>query len=242
MASSEQSFADRHARAQSMHDEIAGFTPAFAPQDPNLTPSAFQSYVNAVEAQNDAVSEAESVLSPLTDSRLVAAAALKDKALRVKDFVGANVAWKKYLPAITKAADAVRGYVISKKATPPPAGTTPAPAKKARQGSRSQQGYADLEKLFGKLIAQVAKITGYTAPANSGLTKAELDTQDGTFTNLNDEVSTAESNLSEAQRIRKDYYDGENGLKEKMKCIKKAVRSQYGASSTQYAAVKGIAL
>ena len=31
-------------------------------------------------------------------------------------------------------------------------------------------------------------------------------------------------------------------MKEKMKCINKAVRSQYGITSTQYAAVRGIAL
>ena len=225
-----------------MQDVIAGFVPAFTPQDANLSPNAFQSYINGVETKNDIVSNAESTLSPLTEARFTASTGIKDKALRVKDFIGANIVWKKYLNAVTKAADTVRGYVIPKKTAAPVAGAAPVAAKKARQGARSQQGFADLEKLFGKLIAQVGKITGYTAPANSGLTKAELEAQDAAFTTLNDEVSTAEADLAEAQRIRKDFYDGENGLKEKMKCIKKAVRSQYGINSTQYAAVKGIGL
>ena len=225
-----------------MHDSIDGFTPAFVPLDPNLAPGAFQSYLNAVESQNDAVSDAEAVYSPLVESRLTAANAIKEKALRVKDYVNANVAWKKYVKAITAAADNVRGYSLPKKALLPPASVVPPTPKKVGQGARSQQGFADLESLFGKLINQVEKITGYTAPALSGLTIAELKAQDAAFTLLNDDVSEAEADLSEAQRVRKDFYDGENGLKEKMKCIKKAVRSQYGNASPQYAAVSGIKL
>jgi hypothetical protein len=85
-------------------------------------------------------------------------------------------------------------------------------------------------------------VTGYAATVGSGLMITELTAQDAAFTLLNDNVSEAEETLAEAQRIRKDFYDGENGLKEKMKSIKKAVRSQYGSASTQYAAVVGIAL
>lgn len=242
MTPSERSFADRHQRGQAMHDAIDGFAPAFNPQDSNLAAGAFQSYLNGVEATNDAVSEAEAVLTPLTDERTAAAEALKDKALRVKDHVGANVAWKKHLKAISAAADNVRGYSLPKKVVPPPAGSPPPVPKKARQGARSQQSFADLEKLFGKLLAQVKKVTGYAATVGSGLMITELTAQDDAFTLLNDNVSEAEETLSEAQRIRKDFYDGENGLREKMKSIKKAVRAQYGSASTQYAAVVGIAL
>ena len=225
-----------------MRDATAGFNPLFNPKDPNLAPDAFQSYLNAIEEKNDVVSDAEAVLSPIVESRISAAIDIKDKALRVKDFVGSNIAWKKYFKSIAAAADAVRGYRIPKKPATPAPGTPPSPPKKARQGARSQQGYADLEKLFGKLITQVGKITGYTAPVDSGLQKTELEAQDAAFAALNNSISTAEADLVEAQRIRKDYYDGENGLKEKMKCIKLAVRSQYGINSTQYAAVKSIGL
>ena len=242
MATSEKSFADRHQRGQQLHDAIAGFIPAFAPLDANINAGSFQSYLNGVEDKNDDVSDAEATLSPLVDSRIAAADDLKDKALRIKDYVSANAAWKKYVKVITAAADNVRGYSLPKKVATPPPGSPPAAPKKAAQGARSQQSYADLEKLFGKLIAQVKKITGYTATAGSGLVITELTAQDTAYTLLNDSVSEAEATLGEAQRIRKDYYDGENGLKEKMKAIKKAVRSQYGSASTQYAAVKGILL
>ena len=240
MPLSEKSFADRLDRGNDMHAVIDAMTPPFNPTDANLAPGAFQSYLNGVESANDDVSTAESVLTPLTDDRFAAADALKDKALRLKDHVGANVAWKKYVKAVTTAADAVRGYRAPKKPAAPVPGAPVAPPKRARQGARSQQGFADLEKLFGKLIAQIKKVTGYTAAANSELRIVDIEAQDAAFTTLNDDVSTAEANLDEAQRIRKDYYDGENGLREKMKCIKKAVRSQYGAKSTQYAAVNAV--
>ena len=242
MAISENSFADRLNRGNDMHAIIDGFNPLFTPEDPNIAPGAFQSYLNGVEQANDDVSDAEATLTPMTDERFASADALKDKALRLKDHVGANIAWKKHIKAVSAAADAVRGYRAPKKPAAPAPGATPVPPKPARQGARSQQGFADLEKLFGKLISQIKKVTGFSAAANSGLTIAAIEAQDAAFTLLNDNVSTAEANLDEAQRIRKDYYDGENGLSEKMKCIKKAVRAQYGIKSTQYAAVNAVKL
>lgn len=242
MPTSESSYADRHARGQTMHDIIAEFTPAFAPTDANIAPTAFQSYLNGVEAANDAVSDAEATLKPLTDQRAADAEALRDKALRIKSFVSANVAWKKWLPAIKTAADAMRGYRVNKKpaTTPPGGGGEPAP--KAGIGARTQRGYGDMEKLFGKLLIQVQKITGYTAPAASGLTVAELQAQDAAFVTLNDDTSEAEATLGEKQRERSSFYDGEGGLREKMKAIKAAVRAQYGNGSPEHVAVKGIAL
>jgi Spy/CpxP family protein refolding chaperone len=225
-----------------MQSKIAGFIPPFAPQDPNINKDAFNSYLGGVEGSNDAVADAESVLDPMVEERAAAAEALRDKALRVKDHVGANANWKKFAAVIATAADAVRGYRPARSTPPAAPGAAAAPAKKARQGGRSQQGFADLEKLFGKLIAQVKKVTGYAAQANSGLTVAELEAQDAAFAALNDNIATAEATLEEKQRERVDYYDGEGGLKEKMKAIKKAVRAQYGSTSDEYAAVKGIAV
>jgi hypothetical protein len=76
--------------------------------------------------------------SPLVESRIQAAEAVKDKALRVKDYVSSNVAWKKYSKSVASAADAVRGYRIAKKSPAPAPGSPSSPAKKARQGARSQ--------------------------------------------------------------------------------------------------------
>ena len=240
-ANTEKSFADRLGRARSMQTKIAGFSPVFAPVDPNIGPSAFESYCNGCEAANTAVSEAESVYTTVTGARSAAADALKAIAGRVQDHVEGVAAWKKYLKSITDASRAVRGVsTASKKAAAPAPGG--APVKRARSGGKSQQGYADIAKHFSKLVKAVAKITGYTAPDNTGLKLMELSASEVAYLQLNSEVQDAESTLESAQAARSNYYDGEGGLKEKMKAIKKAASGQYGRGSDQAKSVSSIAL
>ncbi len=242
-ANNEQSFPDRLGRAREMHATIDGFTPVFAPVDSNISPSAFQSYCNGCEAANTDVSEAESVFTTITGERSDAAAALQAKAGKVQDYVESNVAWKKYHKSIIDASRAIRGVSTPARKPPAPApGSPPPPVKPARSGAKSQKGYADIAKNFSKLVKAVAKITGYTATVGSGLVLTELSAQETAYVALNSAVQDAEATLGEAQTTRTNFYDGEGGLKEKMKAIKKAVAGQYGRGSDQAAAVKGIAL
>ncbi|MDQ3116446.1 MAG: hypothetical protein M3Q86_07520 [Verrucomicrobiota bacterium] len=69
---------------------------------------------------------------------------IKDRTTRAVNYVGSNAAWEQYLPAVKQAADKVRNFRPSKKATPPPPDGTP-PAKKRMTG---QQSYGDIEGLF----------------------------------------------------------------------------------------------
>ena len=190
---------------------------------------------------NNAVSTAEAELTPLSGGRVADARELRAMALRVKDHVKANLLWKKHARAIGAAADAVRGYRPTKKAAAPSSEAGSVPPKPKRRGSGPQYSYANLAKLFAKLITRLTKIAGYVAMTGSGLTIAELSAQKAAFSALNDTISTAETDLSEARRIRKEFYDGDAGLRVKMKCTKHAVRSQYGAASPQFAAIRTIA-
>ena len=240
MPNAELSFPDRLNRGRTMQAAIAGFTPVFAPGDANLSAGAFNSYLNGVEEANSAVSDSEPTATNAVTDRRTAAVAVQDTALRVKDHVASNVAWKKFAPTIGAASKLVRGTHLPKK--PKPASDAGATPKKARMGAASQQGFADIAKNFGKLIAAVQKVTGYSAGATSGLTVAALTAQATAFGDLNQAVTNADADLAEKQRVRLDYYNGENGLRAKMKSIKLAVRSQYGSRSAQFAAVKGIKL
>lgn len=243
MANTESSVSDRLSRARTMQAHIEGFTPAFEPSDSALEPAAFETFLDAIEEANDDVSEGEVNVSDAADSRRAAAAEVQAVALRVKDYVRSNVNWKKYLASVASAANVVRGTHLPRKAaatsSPGGPGSTPPAVKK---GGRSQQGYADIEKNFGKLIAALGKVTGYSATENSGLAIAALTTRRTAFAALNQASTDAESVLSDRQRIRLNYYEGETGLRVKMKAIKAAVRAQYGGRSNEYAAVKGIKL
>ena len=174
----ETSYPDRIGRAGELQAAIAGFTPIFVPQDSNLAPDAFLSTIGSIEEANDNVSDAEAILNPLVQDRLTATDELKAKALRVKDFVTSVITWKKSHTTVSRAADKVRGYRPPKKPpVTPPGGTTP-PPKPPGSGSRSQQGYRDIERLFKKLIEAVEKVTGYTAPALSALLLGRIRKQE----------------------------------------------------------------
>ena len=57
----------------------------------------------------------------------------------------------------------------------------------------------------------------------------------------NETVATADSTLDTAQRKRFALFaDEDTGLADKFQAVKNAVKGQYGQSSEQYAAVKGL--
>ncbi len=239
---SAQSFADRLGRGRSIQTFIAGFVPVFAPADPNIAAGAFLSYCNGCEGANTAVSGAETDYTNKTGDRIAATAAIKALAGRVEDSVTSNVAWKKFHKSIIAASQAVRGTKTPTKKPAPPAGAAAPAPKPARKGAQSQQGFSDIAKHFGKLVAAVEKITTYSAAPGSDLALVDLNASLAAYVALNSSVQTAEVTLDTAQTTRLAFYDGEGGLKEKMKSIKKATGGQYGRASTQYASIKGIAV
>jgi len=97
--------------------------------------------------------------------------------------------------------------------------------------------------LFGKFSVVVNKITGYLSVPGSGLAVAELEALRVAYLALNMAVSDAEVTLEAAIATWSSLYkDEDTGLSARMKAIKKAVRSQYKATSAEYAQVKGIKL
>ena len=218
---------------------IAGFVPTFTPLDSNITAGAFLSYCNGCEGANTAVSDAETDYTNTTGDRAGSATDLKALAARVEASVTSNVAWKKFHKSVIAASQDVRGTKTPGKKPAPAPG---APPKTARQGAQSQQGFSDIAKHFGKLIKAVEKITGYTAAPGSDLALVDINASLTAFAALNTSVQAAEVALDSAQTSRSDYYDGEGGLREKMKAIKKATSGQYGRGCAQFASIRGIAL
>lgn len=233
MANSEQSFADRLDRGNSLHAVIAGFSPAFDASDPALLPAAFQTYLGSLETANQAVTDTAADFTDATTNRSELADGLKATALRAKDYVTSNVNWKKWHTAVGRAADKVRGYALPKKPATPP--------KPVRKGARSQQGYGDLAKLFNALIAALKKVTGYDEAVFAGLAIDDLEAQRAAYVTAMGTVTEKEADYNDAVSDRAELYnDKDTGLNAKMKAIKKATRSQYGGTSAEYAAASAI--
>lgn len=162
---------------------------------------------------------------------------VKDRATRAVNFVGGPGAWDQYLPAVKQAADKVRNFKPTKKATPPPADGAP-PAKKRMTG---QQSYGDIDGPFEKLIEAIKLVPGYAPTPESQIQVATLSTLQTNYRAANKSAATTDAAMTKAERARKAIYDGaKDSLRTKMKAIKKATRGQYGPSSAEFAQVKSI--
>ena len=222
-----------------MQTAVAGFSPAFAPLDPSLAPAAFLTFLNSLDTLNIEVGTLTGQYTIGVQQRTPMMLDIQDRALRVLSLVKSNPAWKPFLPTVKSYVDKIRGNTPKPPKAPAP-GETPGspPAKKRNQG---EQSFSDIEDNFEKLIAALGSIPGYAPPA-ADLTIANLTTLASGFATKNLTMSTLGNQVAMKQKARLEAYNGPAGLREKMKAIKEAARSQYGSNSAEFQQVKGIGL
>lgn len=236
---SERTFADRLQRGRAMQAATAIFAPAFAPADASLVPPAFDTFLDGLETLNTTVSTRLGSYTTAVNERNDMVKDIKARALRVLSYVDSNPVWKNAVRSVKALVDKLRGN-DARKPKPPAAGETPgSPAAKAR--NKGEQSYGDIAANLERLIAVLGTISGYSPPATE-ITVASLATLSGNYSSKNAAMATLLSQTGLAQRDRGAAYDGDDGLRAKMKAIKNAVRSQYGADSAEYDAVKGMKL
>ena len=233
MANPEASFADRLQRGNQLQAAIDGFNPAFAPADADLLPPAFAQYLLDLGALNVAVAEAGADWTGDVAARAAKVVDIKARALRALARVKSKAAWKMQLPAVKTAADNLRGY-----RTPTPKPPAEGPAPKTRQ--KGDQSFGDIKALTDKLVAALGKMADYDTGCPSDISVAGLAAQSLQLDGLNQLVAGREQALAAARAPRKNAYDGEGGLKEKMLAIKEGVKSQYGSQSPEFLQIKGI--
>lgn len=237
MAISETSYLDRLGRGRTMQAAIAGFSPAFAPADASLLPVAFATFLDSLDALNTATVTLVDQFSAAAEGRKATVKDLYDRAGRILAFVASNKDWAKQLRSIKTIVDKIRGN--QPRPNKPPTGSeTPDQTKQRSSGERS---YAEMEGHLNRLIPALQAITGYAPPAIE-LSILRLTMLAGSLHTQNLNVANLERQTAAKQAERFENYNGDEGLKEKMKAIKAATRAQYGSSSSEYESVKSIAL
>jgi hypothetical protein len=239
---SETSFQDRIGRFSLLKEACADMSPAFAPPDTDITVAAQTALLVTLNTCCQNVSNAETNLKDVTDPRAESIKGLKERVTRAVNRVASNRAWAGKLTAVKAAGDKVRGYKVPK-AVVPPAPTDPdAPAPK--KGDRGGQGFKDIEGSFYKFIGTLAKCAGYDTGAPADLTISALSVLHASLKAANELVPDLEVALRDEQleRLRvfenkKPLPDGSASLRDRWARIKKAVKSQYGTGSAQYALV-----
>ena len=241
MPNSEESFIDRTQKGHAILNAVSGFTPAYSPPDNAINVAKFTLFMNEVDSANEAVATADTAYSNAVTTRKTASDAAQKLTTRVVNFVAAGPVWKLEFPRIKELADKVRRIKPPRKTPPPPIlppGTPPPPPEKPRD--RGDGSYAEIAANFKTLAEAVNALVGYSAPGTD-IDGPALTALAGQLEGNNGAVGTTDTALDRAQRARVEiFYAPESGLEDKFQAIKKAVKGQYGQSSTQYAQVKGI--
>jgi len=236
MATSEKSFRDRQARATSLKNACSSFHVAFAPVDASLSVANFTTFLATVTEKNDEVAALVTSCTTASQSRQALHAELRGLLTQALGYLESNKAWKAQSAAARKIVEKFRGTrpPTAKSATPA-AGETPEVIKKRNQGN---QAYVELASHLEQFIGVCAAVPGYAPPATT-ITVSALTTLLDAFKALNSTLSTAEQQLSVAQKSRYDlYHEGDDCLQRKFQGIKKSVKGQYGMKSPEYATVK----
>lgn len=106
--------------------------------------------------------------------------------------------------------------------------------------STSQQSYDQLIQHFAGLTSVLEAESSYT-PNESDLQVATLQTKIADLTAKNTAVATAYASISNSRIARNTtLYDTNSGLVETANEVKKYIKSVFGATSPQFAQVKGI--
>ena len=130
----------------------------------------------------------------------------------------------------------MQGQRASATATTPTDPNTPAP----NTISTSQQSYTQQIQHLAGLISVLESEPSYT-PNETDLQVATLQTKIADLTAKNTAVATAYASISNSRIARNEtLYSSSTGLVETANEVKKYIKSVFGASSPQFAQVKGI--
>jgi hypothetical protein len=232
MANSEQSFADRLGRADTMVEAIKAAEPDFSPADNTITPAAFEMFVADLEMINDEANAANGEYSTAVRERVAMVKDIKGRALRAFRYVLSNQAWEHHAGSIKLTYDKLRDN--QPKPTPLPVEGTAGEVTRAIK--TGEQSFADIDSLFTKFVVGLSKIAAYTPPADE-LTLVKLQALNASFSALNKSMAGLAETAS--LKIRKRQA-GFADLKTKATAIKNAASSQYGMKSATYASIKGL--
>ena len=133
----------------------------------------------------------------------------------------------------------MRGYRATR--PKPPTEGEDSGSEQVKKRNQGEQGHVEMASHIGNIATGLEKMNDYATPVED-ITAAAIRALADEYTALNKSMDGLAIEVSLAQKARIGLYESAEGLREKMKAIKNAVRAQYGTKSDQYLAVKGIGL
>lgn len=215
---------------------VKGYTATYNPSKNSLKVAQLETLLALAETALAEVVSHNTVYNNTVSNRQTAFSNLKPLATRLVNALQTTEATKQLVDDAKGFNRKLQGQRSTATPTTPLDPNAPAPATI----STSQQSYIQQIQHLAGLIAVLKSEPSYT-PNETDLQTATLETKQANLTAKNNEVATAYVAVSNARINRNNtLYTNENSVFEVASEVKKYIKSIYGATSPEFAQVKGI--
>lgn len=238
-STSEKTFGQRLEKGRQLSAIISSF-PDYEPSNTELIPQKFSDYLNQVAELNNQVAYLNNILSETRKTRFdkyFGKDGLKERCAKIKDYVASlkdgrkSAAYKNILKEYAK-------FNTKTKKEPVPS-TTPESGEVKKKISQSEKSFGSLIGAGRNIYQIIISISDYS-PSNVLIKKDDFRVFVESVESINDEVSRNYIAADKAIKDRFLAYEGDDGLKVKIRAIKSYVSSQYGRKSNEFEEVSKI--
>ena len=229
-STSERTFGQRYTKARDLIEYLK-LLPAYAPGNIDLEVLSLESFVDSIDAANNAVASQSSALQTARDARLVmfkGPEGLVKRCAQIRDYIASvetkgkkSVEYKKVQKVIMR----MRGIRLSKKKVATEAGVS-----EPKTLSTSEVSFGSMLNA-GKEVLQTIKGLAAYNPSNTNITNANFTTFVTQLDNKNSEIAEKLGTWDNAVETRSDLYVE---LKDRVSKVKSALAGQYGRQSNEY--------
>ena len=226
------------ANFQLLIDAVTGYGTKYKPSRKELELTALENMQTTAEDAVSAVIPNKTAWSSKVNARTIAFSDLQPLATRLLGALDSAGATKETVENAKTYNGKLQGKAEKKTTKPkdPADPDVPEPDK----NSSSQQSYDLQIEHFAGIISVLASEPSYS-PNEPELQIAALETKKADLITTNKEVGTAYNTVSNSRIARdKVLYAPEQGILDISEDVKKYIKSIYGATSPEYAQVKGI--
>lgn len=229
---SEKSFLDRAQRGRELSAAVALLAPPYAPVETRYTLTGLNTAVTTAETANANVETKRIIFTNAASERAALVKTIGPLITQAVAHVKSNTAWANRFDALKNAADKVRGV---RPPAPKPADPDP-DAKKRESGERS---FVEIAAFLKSFIERLEGLTGY-APQDPKIGIPALIVLWTALDDYNKSIPGHSRLLADAISDRLSAFTGPAALKFVFDGVKVSVKGQYGQSSPQYQAIRGM--
>ncbi len=227
---SEQSYADRVGRANLLHGTVTGFPVAFISTDPLNDMGNFVTYTATCNTKNEFIDGKADDYDNQANARMAHVKGMKALVTRSLNYVLSVKSLKNSWSTVKRSAQRVTTIKPTKTK----------PENQGKKRNKGEQSFADIANNFEAYLSLLTTLGAPYNPTSAELLVANMSPLKTSLNTQSKDLGTLAGLVTLNRAERKNMFNGEDGLRDRMNSIKKAVKSQYGINSPEHNSVKGI--